>query len=300
MKKTHFFVKHWVAAFAIAVLTVVIGVVSLQTLPVEQYPDIAPPMVTVQATYSGADAHAVMESVVMPLEEVINGVENMIYMDATATSNGEGEIDIYFKQGTNPDQATVNVQNRVSQASGVLPEDVIKNGVTVEKNVNATLMIMSLESTDEKFDQSFISNYLDINVMPAISRIAGVGRTMIMGEQYGVRIWLKPDLMGLYGVTPEEVINCINEQNLVAPIGRLESTKDKIDIEFNGLLDDMSQFEDIIIRASEKGEVLRLHDIAEVELGARAYDFRTNISGKPGVMFYVKQAPGANATKFNA
>ena len=300
MKKTHFFVKHWVAAFAIAVLTIVIGVISLETLPVEQYPDIAPPMVTIQATYSGADAHAVMESVVMPLEEVINGVENMIYMDATATSNGEGEIDIYFKQGTNPDQATVNVQNRVSQASGVLPEDVIKAGVTVEKNVNATLMIMSLESTDEKFDQSFISNYLDINVMPAISRIAGVGRTMVMGEQYGVRIWLKPDLMGLYGVTPEEVVNCINEQNLVAPIGRLESTKDKIDIEFNGLLDDMSQFEEIIIRASEKGEVLRLHDIAEVELGARAYDFRTNISGKPGVMFYVKQAPGANATKVNA
>ena len=300
MKKTHFFVRHWVAAFAIAVLTVVIGWVSLTTLPVEQYPDIAPPMVTIQATYSGADAHAVMESVVMPLEEVINGVENMIYMDATATANGEGEIDIYFKQGTDPDKATVNVQNRVSQASGVLPESVIKAGVTVEKNVNATLMIMSLESTDGKFDQSFISNYLDINVMPAISRIAGVGRTMIMGEQYGVRIWLKPDLMGLYGVTPEEVINCINEQNLVAPIGRLESTKDKIDIEFNGLLDDMSQFEDIIIRASEKGEVLRLHDIADVELGAKAYDFRTNISGKPGVMFYVKQAPGANATKVNA
>jgi hydrophobe/amphiphile efflux-1 (HAE1) family protein len=300
MRKTHFFVKHWVAAFAIAVLTVVIGVVSLVSLPVEQYPDIAPPMVTIQATYSGADAHAVMESVVMPLEEVINGVENMIYMDATATSNGEGEIDIYFKQGTDPDKATVNVQNRVSQASGVLPESVIKAGVTVEKNVNATLMIMSLESTDGQFDQSFISNYLDINVMPAISRIAGVGRTMIMGEQYGVRIWMKPDLMGLYGVTPDEIISCINEQNLVVPIGRLESTKDKIDIEFNGLLDDMSQFEDIIIRASDKGEVLRLHDIADVELGARAYDFRTNISGKPGVMFYVKQAPGANATKVNA
>ena len=298
--KTHFFVKHWVAAFAIAVLTVVIGVVSLTTLPVEQYPDIAPPMVTIQATYSGADAHAVMESVVMPLEEVVNGVENMIYMDATATANGEGEIDIYFKQGTDADQATVNVQNRVSQASGVLPEEVIKAGVTVQKNVNATLMIMSLESTDGQFDQSFISNYLDINVMPAISRIAGVGRTMVMGEQYGVRIWLKPHLMGLYGVTPDEIIAAINEQNLVVPIGRLESATDKIDIEFNGLLDDMSQFENIIIRASEKGEVLRLHDLAEVELGARAYDFRTNISGKPGVMFYVKQAPGANATKVNA
>ena len=300
MKKTHFFVKHWVAAFAIAVLTILIGAVSLVSLPVEQYPDIAPPMVTIQATYSGADAHAVMESVVMPLEEVVNGVQNMMYMDATATSNGEGEIDIYFKQGTDPDQATVNVQNRVSQASGVLPEDVIRTGVTVEKNVNATLMIMSLESTDGKFDQSFISNYLDINVMPAISRIAGVGRTMVMGEQYGVRIWLKPDMMGLYGVTPDEIVEAINEQNLVVPIGRLESATDKIDIEFNGLLDDMSQFENIIIRASEKGEVLWLRDLADVELGARAYDFRTNISGKPGVMFYVKQAPGANATQVNA
>ena len=298
--KTHFFVRHWVAALAIAVLTCVIGVVSINTLPVEQYPDIAPPMVTINATYSGADAHAVMESVVMPIEEVVNGVENMIYMDATASSNGEGEIDIYFKQGTDADEATVNVQNRVSQASGVLPEEVIKAGVAVQKNVNATLLIMSLESTDGKFDQSFISNYLDINVMPAISRIAGVGRTMVMGEQYGVRIWLKPDLMGLYGVTPDEIIDAINEQNLVSPIGRLESSTDKIDIEFNGLLDDMSQFENIIVRASEQGEVLRLRDVADVELGARAYDFRTNINGRPGVMFYVKQAPGANATQVNA
>ena len=288
------------AALAIAVVTMVIGTVSLGSLSVEQYPDIAPPMVTIQATYSGADAHAVMESVVMPLEEVVNGVEDMIYMDATATANGEGEIDIYFKQGTDADEATVNVQNRVSQVSGVLPEDVVRNGITIQKNVNATLMIMSLESTDGKFDQSFISNYLDINVMPAISRIAGVGRTMVMGEQYGVRIWLKPDLMGLYGVTPEEIVAAINEQNLVVPIGRLESATDKIDIEFNGLPDDMSQFENIIIRASEKGEILRLSDLAEVELGAKAYDFRTNISGKPGVMFYIKQAPGANATKVNA
>ena len=300
MNKGHFFVRHWVAAFAIAVLTCVIGVVSLQSLPVEQYPDIAPPMVTITATYSGADANTVMESVVMPLEEVVNGVENMMYMDATASSNGEGEIDIYFKQGVDADEAMVNVQNRVSQASGVLPEEVIKTGVTIQKNVNATLLIMSLVSTDGKFDQQFISNYLDINVMPAISRIAGVGRTMVMGEQYGVRIWLKPDLMGLYGVTPDEIIDAINEQNLVASMGRLESTTDKIDIEFNGLLDEISQFENIIVRASEKGEVLRLRDLATVELGARAYDFRSNISGKPGVMFYVKQAPGANATQVNA
>ena len=193
--RENFFVKHWVADLAIAVITCLVGWVSLQTLAVEQYPDIAPPMVTINATYEGADANTVMESVVMPLEEVVNGVENMIYMDATATANGEGEIDIYFKQGTDADEAMMNVQNRVSQASGVLPEAVMKSGLTVQKNVNATLMIMSLESTDGKFDQSFISNYLDINVMPAIRRIAGVGRTMIMGEQYGVRIWMKPDLM---------------------------------------------------------------------------------------------------------
>ena len=298
--RENFFVKHWVTAIAIAVVTCLVGWVSLQSLAVEQYPDIAPPMVTINATYEGADANTVMESVVMPLEEVVNGVENMMYMDATATANGEGEIDIYFNQGTDADEAMVNVQNRVSQASGVLPGAVMKSGITVQKNVNATLMIMSLESTDGKFDQSFISNYLDINVMPAIRRIAGVGRTMIMGEQYGVRIWLKPDMMGLYGVTPEEIIAAINEQNLVAPVGRIESTMDKIDLEFNGLLDDISQFESIIIRASEKGEVLLLRDLANVELGARAYDFRTNVDGNPGVMFYIKQAPGANATEVNA
>ena len=299
MNKENLFVKHWVAALAIAVVTCLVGWISLETLPVEQYPDIAPPMVTIEATYEGADANTVMESVVMPLEEEVNGVEHMIYMDATATANGDGEIDIYFEQGTDADEAMVNVQNRVSKVSGMLPEEVIRAGLTIEKNVNATLLISSLESTDGKFDQSFISNYLDINVMPAIRRIAGVGRTMIMGEQYGVRIWLKPDLMGMYSLTPEEVKAAIKEQNFVAPVGRIESTTDKIDIEFNGLLDDISQFENIIIRASERGEVLRLKDIAEVELGARAYDFRTNISGKPGVMFYIKQAPGANATKVN-
>ena len=154
-QKLNFFVRHWVAAVAIAVLTVVIGWVCLNSLSVEQYPDIAPPMVTIEATYDGADAGTVMESVVMPLEEVVNGVERMMYMDATASSNGEGEIDIYFEQGTDADEATVNVQNRVSQVMGVLPEQVIKSGVTVTKNVNATLMIMSLESTDGKFDQEF-------------------------------------------------------------------------------------------------------------------------------------------------
>lgn len=297
---SHFFVRHWVAALAIAVLTCVVGALSYKSLPVEQYPDIAPPLVTISAAYSGADANAVMKSVIMPIEEAVNGVENMMYMIGTSTANGDAEVDIYFRQGTDPDQAAVKVQNRISQAQGMLPEEVIRNGVTVQKSVNAILTIMSLESTDGKFDQQFISNYLDINVMPRISRIPGVGRTAVMGEQYGVRVWLKPDLMGLYGVTPDEVVAAINEQNLVTPIGSLESTTAKIDFEFNGMLNDMSQFEDIIVRASEKGEMLRLRDIADVELGARAYDFRTDIDGHPGAIFTVKQAPGANATQVNA
>lgn len=298
--KKHYFTRHWVAAVAISVMTCVVGLVCIRSLPIEQYPDIAPPIITIEASYSGADATAVMKSVVMPIEEVVNGVENMMYMISTTSANGDAEIDIFFKQGTDADQAAVNVQNRVSQTLEVLPEAVTKAGVTVKKNVSAILTIMSLESKDGKFDQQFISNFLDIKVMPAISRITGVGRTKIMGEQYGVRIWMKPDLMGLYGVTPDEIVSAINEQNLVSPIGSLESTTDKIDIEFNGLLSDMSSFENIVVRASKSGEVLRLKDVASVELGARSYDLRTSIGGHPGTMFFVKQAPGANATQVNA
>ena len=299
MMKDHYFTRHWVAAVAISVLMCVVGLVSIRTLAIEQYPDIAPPIVTIEASYSGADAVAVMKSVVMPIEEVVNGVENMMYMISTTSSNGDAEIDVYFKQGTDADAAAVNVQNRVSQALEVLPGPVTKAGVTVKKNVSAILTIMSLESVDGKFDEQFISNFIDIKVMPAITRIKGVGRTKIMGEQYGVRIWLKPDLMGLYGVTPDEIVDAINEQNLVAPIGSLESTTDKIDIEFNGLLNDMSDFENIVVRASKSGEMLKLKDVATVELGAKSYDLRTSIGGHPGTTFFVKQAPGANATQVN-
>ena len=299
-KKQKFFVKHWVAAFAVGVLVCLIGGVSIFTLPIEQYPDIAPPMVIVSGYYSGADANAVMKSVIMPIEEQINGVEDMMYISSTANSNGTAEISVYFKQGTDADQATVNVQNRVNQALGLLPSEVTQQGVTVTKSVNSILQILSLESTDDKFDQRFISNFLDINVVPAISRVTGVGRIQLIGDKYGVRIWMKPDVMGLYGITPEEIIYAINEQNLVSPIGRFENSIDKIDIEFLGLLNDMSEFEQIIVRATPDGDILRLSDVANVELGTKSYDFRTDIDGHPGTMFIINQAPGANATQVNA
>lgn len=300
IKKQKFFVKHWVAAFAVGVLVCLIGGVSIFTLPIEQYPDIAPPMVIVTGYYSGADANAVMKSVIMPIEEQINGVEDMMYISSTANSNGTAEISVYFKQGTDADQATVNVQNRVNQALGLLPSEVTQQGVTVTKSVNSILQILSLESTDDKFDQRFISNFLDINVVPAISRVTGVGRIQLIGDKYGVRIWMKPDVMGLYGITPEEIIYAINEQNLVTPIGRFENSIDKIDIEFLGLLNDMSEFEQIIVRATPEGEILKLSDVANVELGTKSYDFRTDIDGHPGTMFIINQAPGANATQVNA
>ena len=300
VKKTKFFVKHWVAALAIGVVLLLVGTLSIFTLPIEQYPDIAPPQVIISAYYSGADANAVQKSVILPIEEQVNGVEDMLYMTSTANSNGSAEIYVYFKQGTDADQATTNVQNRVNSALGLLPSEVTTQGVTVTKSVNAILQILSLESTDDRFDQKFITNYLDINVLPAISRVTGVGRTQLLGDKYGVRIWLKPDIMGTYGITPEEIVAAINEQNLVAPIGSFESAVNKIDIEFNGLLNDMSEFENIVIRATQDGNVLHLSDVADVELGTKSYDYRSDVDGHPGVLFLINQAPGANATQVNA
>ncbi len=298
--KQKYFVKHWVAALVVGVLICLIGIVGLNSVSIEQYPNIAPPQVVISANYTGADAASVMKSVVMPIEEKVNGVEDMMYISSAAFSNGSAEISVYFKQGTDADQATVNVQNRVSQAEGSLPAAVTAQGITVQKSVNSILQIQSLESTDDRFDQKFIGNYLDINVMPRISRITGVGSTTLLGDTYGVRVWIKPDVMAAYGITREEIISAINAQHLVSPVGSIESTVNKIDIEFKGQLDEMSEFEQIILRATSDGEVLRLRDVADVELGTRSYSFRSGVDGHPGVMFLVKQAPGANATEVNA
>ncbi|MBR0177928.1 MAG: efflux RND transporter permease subunit, partial [Bacteroidales bacterium] len=299
-RKEKYFVKHWVSALVVGVLICLIGVVGLNSLSVEQYPDIAPPQVVVSASYTGADVSSIMKSVIMPIEEQVNGVEDMMYISSSAFSNGSAEINVYFKQGTDADKATVNVQNRVSQAQGKLPSEVTQQGVTVQKSVNSILQIQSLESTDDRFDQTFIINYLDINVIPRISRITGVGSINLLGDTYGVRIWIKPDVMASYGITREEVIYAIQEQHFVSPVGSIESTVNKIDIEFKGQLEEMSDFEEIIVRATPGGDIVRLRDVADVEFGTKSYSFRSRVDGHPGAMFIVKQAPGANATEVNA
>ena len=208
-------------AFSISVLILVIGLISLFTLPVEQYPDIAPPTVYVSANYTGADAEAVLNSVIMPLEESINGVESMMYISSTATNAGSATIQVYFKQGTDPDMAAVNVQNRVAKAQGLLPAEVTKIGVTTQKRQTSFLQIGALVSTDGRYNQTFLANYLDINVIPQIKRIEGVCDVMELGDTYSMRIWLKPERMAQYGLVPSDVTAVLGEQNIEAPTGSL-------------------------------------------------------------------------------
>lgn len=299
-KQQKYFVKHWVAAMAVGVLVCLIGVVGLNSVAVEQYPDIAPPQVIISASYSGADVASIMKSVIMPIEEQVNGVENMMYISSTAFSNGSAEIDVYFKQGTNADMATVNVKNRVSQAEGSLPSDVTRNGVNVQKSVNSILQILCLESTDDRFDEKFVINYMDINVLPRISRITGVGSTTLLGDTYGLRVWIKPDVMASYGITKDEIIHAITEQHLVSPVGSIESSVNKVDIQFHGQCEEVSDFGQIVVRADGDGHLVRLRDVADVELGTKSYTYRSNVDRHPGAAFLIKQTPGANATAVNA
>ena len=213
--KGNVFIKRPVMAISISILTLAVGLISLFTLPVEQYPDIAPPTVSVSAYYTGADADAVMNSVVMPLEESINGVENMMYITSTATNSGSATIQIYFKQGTDPDMAAVNVQNRVSIAQGLLPAEVTKVGVTTQKRQTSFLQINALACNNGEYDQTFLANYLDINIIPRIKRIEGVGDIMMLGDTYSMRIWLKPERMAQYGLIPSDITAVLGEQNKI-------------------------------------------------------------------------------------
>ena len=280
-----------------------IGAISLVSLPVEQYPDIAPPTVMVQATYTGADADAVMNSVIMPLEESINGVENMMYISSTATNSGTATINVYFKQGTDPDMAAVNVQNRVSMAQGLLPAEVTQIGVQTIKRQNSFLQINSLKSQDERYDETFIANYLDINVIPEIKRIPGVGEVVELGDTYSMRIWLNPERMAQYGLQPSDVTAVLNEQNLEAPTGSLGENSDNVfqyTMKYRGRLEEMGEFSNIVVRSNEDGSVLRLKDIAEVELGRESYAYHGEVDGVPGVTFLIFQVAGSNATEVNA
>ena len=300
--KSNIFIKRPMAAFAISILILIIGVISLVSLPVEQYPDIAPPTVQVSATYTGADADAVMNSVIMPLEESINGVENMMYISSTATNAGTATITVYFNQGTDPDMAAVNVQNRVSMAEGLLPAEVTQIGVTTMKRQTSILQIGTLTSPDGTYDENFIANYLDINVIPEIKRVQGVGDVVELGDSYSMRIWLNPERMAQYGLQPSDISAVLAEQNLEAPTGSLGESSPNVfqyTMKYHGRLKDMTEFSNIVVRANADGSVLRLKDIAEVELGRESYGFHGEVDQHPGVTFLVFQTAGSNATAVN-
>ena len=301
--KNNIFINRYVMACAISIVIAMVGYISMSTLPVEQYPDIAPPTVSISTSYTGADPQTIMESVIQPLEESINGVEDMIYMTSKASSMGNVEISVYFKQGTDPDMATVNVQNRVTKATASLPADVTKVGVQVAKRQNSILRVLAVRSSDGKYDDDFISNYVDINIKPRIQRITGVGEVVSLGNKFSLRVWMKPDVMAQYGLEPNDVIGAISSQSFVAATGSLgENSENKYQysLEYKGTLKTVEEFNDIVIKTNDGGHLLRLGDVATVEIGAESYSFMSSINGKPGAMMMIFQAPGANATEVNA
>ena len=300
--KNNIFINKYVMACAISIVIALVGYISMSTLPVEQYPDIAPPTVNITTSYTGADENTVMKSVIQPLEEAINGVTDMTYMTSKASSNGEVEINVYFKQGTDADMAAVNVQNRVTRAQALLPADVTKVGVKVEKRQNNILQIFAVKSADGKYDEDFVSNYVDINVKPRLMRITGVGNVQSLGNTYALRIWLKPDVMAQYGLTPNDVFSAIGGQSFVAAVGtlgELSANSYQYSMQYKGTLKSVEEFNDIVLRTSGGG-MLHLSDVAEVKIGAMSYNFTSNIQDRPGAMFMVFAAPGANATQVNA
>ena len=301
--KNNIFINRYVMACAISIVIALVGYISMSTLPVEQYPSIAPPTVSVTTSYTGADANTIMKSVIQPLEESINGVPDMTYMTSKASSSGSVSISVYFKQGTDPDMAAVNVQNRVSKATALLPADVTKVGVTVQKQQSNILRILAVRSTDGKYDDEFISNYVDINIKPRIQRITGVGDVIALGNTYALRIWMKPDVMAQYGLTPNDVFGAIDSQSFVSSTGSLgeqSGNKYQYSMEYKGTLKTVEEFNDIVLKTSDGGHLLRLSDVAEVEIGAVSYDFASNINGSTGTMLMIFQSPGANATEVNA
>ena len=301
--KNNIFINRYVMACAISIVIAMVGYISMSTLPVEQYPDIAPPTVSISTSYTGADPQTIMESVIQPLEESINGVEDMIYMTSKASSMGNVEISVYFKQGTDPDMATVNVQNRVTKATASLPADVTKVGVQVAKRQNSILRVLAVRSSDGKYNDDFISNYVDINVKPRIQRITGVGEVVSLGNKFSLRVWMKPDVMAQYSLEPNDVIGAISSQSFVAATGSLgENSENKYQysLEYKGTLKTVEEFNDIVLKTNNGGHLLRLGDVATVEIGAESYSFMSSINGKPGAMMMIFQAPGANATEVNA
>ena len=300
--KNNIFINRYVMACAISVVIALVGYICMMTLPIEQYPSIAPPTVRVSTSYTGADANTIMKSVVQPLEENINGVPGMTYMTSSASSTGDVSIVVYFEQGTDPDMAAVNVQNRVTRATALLPAEVTRVGVQVFKMQSNILQIGALKSVDGKYNDDFIANYIDINVKPRLMRITGVGDVMSLGNTYALRIWLKPDVMAQYHMEPNEVFSAISGQSFVSSTGTLGAQSEnsyQYSMEYKGTLKTIEEFNNIVLRTGDGGHLLYLSDVADVEIGAVSYNFVSDIEGRPGTIFMVFQSPGANATEVN-
>ena len=293
------FIERPVLASVISIVIVIAGIIGLASLPVEQYPDIAPPTVMVRASYPGASAETIQKSVIVPLEEAINGVEDMTYITSAAAA-GSASISIYFKQGTDPDMAAVNVQNKVSTATGQLPSEVTQIGVTTMKRQTSMVKIFSLYSPDDSYDEGFLANYSKINIEPRIVRIPGVGEAFTLGADYSMRIWLKPDVMAQYKLMPSDITAVLAEQNIEASTGSLgENSKNAFQytMKYSGRLTLPEEFENIVILAQDDGTILRLKDVADIELGSESYAYVGKTNGHPGVSTMVFQTAGSNATE---
>ena len=295
-----YFIDRPILSVVISVVIVLLGLIGLVSLPVEQYPDIAPPTVRVSTTYSGANAEAVQNSVIVPLEEAINGVENMTYMESSASNSGSASISIYFKQGTDPDMAAVNVQNRVSRATSLLPAEVTRVGVETMKRQSSTLKIFALYSPDGTYDETFLTNYMSINIKPEIQRISGVGEANVMGGDYAMRIWMKPDIMAQYELQPSDISAALSSQNIEASTGSIGEDSENVfqyTLKYRGRLSTEEEFGNIVIKALPDGSIIRMKDIADIELGAVSYSYSGKVMGAPGVQCMINQTSGSNANE---
>lgn len=294
------FIKRPVLSTVISIFIVIFGILGLVSLPIEQYPDIAPPTIRVSTTYTGANAETVLKSVITPIEEQINGAEGMDYMYSSAANNGSAEITVYFKPGRDPDMAAVDVQNRVSKASSQLPSEVNQVGVITQKRQSSMLMVMSLYSPDNQYSSEFIDNYMSINIVPQIKRVNGVGDAMSFGADYSMRIWLKPEVMAQYGLMPGDISAVMAEQNVEAApgaFGEQGNQSFEYSMRFTGRLEDAEQFRNIVVKALPDGQILRLGDVADIELGRLSYGFANTQNGKTATSCIIFQSAGSNATQ---
>ena len=294
------FIDRPILSGVISVLMVLIGIIGLSQLALEQFPEIAPPTVRIMASYTGANAETVQKSVVVPLEEAINGVEGMMYMTSSASNNGTASIGIFFRQGTNPDMAMVNVQNRAATVQGRLPSDVVKSGLTVRKRQTSNIKQIAVYSPDSTFDRSFLANYTKINIEPRLSRIPGVGEVNVMGADYSMRIWLDPLKMARYGLTPSDITQVLNEQNVEVATGTLGAESQntfQYVLKYRGRYEEEQEYENLVIRSQPDGDVLRIGDIARVELGSQNYNIIGETNGSPGINISINQVAGSNANE---